>query len=275
MMDLGDLTENQQPLLIFGGSYSNLEATQALKKWADDNGFSPQQCICTGDIIAYCGNPVETTDLIYQWGVHCIQGNVEQSLADKSDDCGCGFESGTVCDILSKGWFAFADSAIQQAHRDWFKSIPDSLEFKYANRNIKIVHGAVSNVSRFMFESQPDRNFLQEFDLCNADIIISGHSGIPFTKKISNKIWHNSGALGMPANDGTPRVWFSIVSIDSENQINFSHHSLDYEFEITQQTMLQNQLNQGYDQAISSGLWPSMDVLPEIEKSKQGQALIF
>ncbi len=279
-----DLGKIQTPLLIFGGCYSNLQATQALQTWAQDNNFKPEQCICTGDMVAYCGNPFETVELIRDWGVHCIQGNVEQSLATKADDCGCGFTEGSVCDTLSRGWYPFADNAVSQNQRDWFKALPEHLQFSIAEKSIQVVHGAGSDVSRFMFASQPDSDFLDEFALLEssnntennteADIIIAGHSGLPFTKHISNnnhknKQWHNSGALGMPANDGTQDVWFSVLNV-IDGEIQFSHHRLEYDVESTIQQMLKNNLTQGYHEALKTGLWPSMDVLPEIEKRQQG-----
>ena len=270
-----NLGKVEAPLLIFGGCYSNLQATQALQTWAEENKFKPQQCICTGDIVAYCGNPYETVELIRDWGVHCIQGNVEQSLAIQAGDCGCGFEEGSVCDTLSRGWYPIADKAITQTQRDWFSSLPEQLKFTIAGQSIQVVHGAASDINRFMFASQPESDFLDEFTLLDADqkietdVIIAGHSGLPFTKFVGNKQWHNSGALGMPANDGTQDVWFSVLeSVD--NELKFSHHRLEYGVESAFQQMLKNNLTQGYHQALKTGLWPSMDVLPDFEKLQQG-----
>ena len=105
-------------------------------------------------------------------------------------------------------------------------------------------------------------------------MIIAGHSGLPFTKHVGNnhgsqKQWHNSGALGMPANDGTQDVWFSVLeSVD--NELKFTHHRLKYDVESAHLQMLKSNLTQGYHQALKTGLWPSMDVLPEIEKLQRG-----
>ena len=41
------------PVLVFGGCYSNLQATEALLAEARRRGFSASQMICTGDMIAY------------------------------------------------------------------------------------------------------------------------------------------------------------------------------------------------------------------------------
>ena len=199
MNKIRTLNIEESPLLIFGGCYSNLQATQAMRSWAEKNDFLPEQCICTGDIIAYCGNPYETVELIRDWGVNCIQGNVEQSLADKADDCGCGFEEGSTCDTLSRGWYPTADAKISQGQREWFRQLPEQLELSIGGKLIQVVHGAASDINRFMFGSQEDGDFLNEFALLNVaketdsnfhsevDVVIAGHSGLPFTKHIDSK----------------------------------------------------------------------------------------
>ncbi len=53
-LDLGCLTG---PVLVFGGPYSNLAATQAMRQQAEDLAIPPNRVICTGDLIAYCAEP--------------------------------------------------------------------------------------------------------------------------------------------------------------------------------------------------------------------------
>ncbi|MGC9271648.1 MAG: radical SAM protein, partial [Acidiphilium sp.] len=45
------------PVLIFGGNYSNLQASIALLDAARAHGIAPDHIICTGDIIAYGADP--------------------------------------------------------------------------------------------------------------------------------------------------------------------------------------------------------------------------
>lgn len=251
--NLLSISIKQQPLLIFGGCYSNLQATIAIRDWAEQHGFLPEQCICTGDIVAYCANPLETAELVRSWGVHCIQGNVEQSLAKQTDDCGCGFEQGTVCDVLSKGWYPYSQSMMNQDILQWFDSLPAQLFFEFGEQKVQIVHGAPSDVSQFMYASESNEKFLTEFELSDADVVVAGHSGLPFTKTLENKVWHNSGAIGMPANDGTDRVWFSVLNQESD-KLTFTHHALQYDTESAYQAMVKNDLTQGYHEALKTGL---------------------
>jgi hypothetical protein len=61
--------------LIFGGTYSNLQATEALLAEARRLGVPRERIICTGDVAAYCGDPYATTELVRDAGIHVVMGN--------------------------------------------------------------------------------------------------------------------------------------------------------------------------------------------------------
>ena len=103
------------PVLVFGGPYSNLRALAALRQRADELGIPASHCICTGDVVAYCAEPEETTAAIRDWGCHVIAGNCEEQLAAAAHDCACGFEEGSECDRLAKGWYPFANARMSAA----------------------------------------------------------------------------------------------------------------------------------------------------------------
>lgn len=267
IVDLGDI---QKPVLIFGGTYSNLQATQALKNAAEHYNIPPERCICTGDIVAYCGQPNETVALIREWGVHCLLGNCEESFADNSDDCGCGFDDGSQCDLLSGQWFSFSNQRLSKSDRAWFSTFPRYIRFHINGISSMVVHGSASSINQFIFSSSKNTVFLKEFSLTDTDLILGGHSGIPFTKRIDDQTWHNTGAVGMPANDGETHTWFSIIA-PTENGIKIDNRALHYPHHETFQIMQQEGLANGYADCLLSGLWPSTDILPEIEKEKTGK----
>lgn len=266
-----------KPLLIFGGPYSNLQAVEALQLAAKAQNIAPHNVICTGDIIAYCGQPVEATDAIREWGIHVLMGNCEESFATSADDCGCGFGDGSQCDLLSVEWFRFANNRVRDDQRQWFAHLPRRMVLTMAGHSIEVAHGSPSRINRFMYASQSDADFIEEFDSTHADIIVAGHSGIPFSRTIRNhqggqKLWHNTGAIGMPANDGSARTWYSII-YPEKNSVRIETQALEYDAVKAAQIMRDVGLNNGYADCLQNGLWPSLDVLPAKEKQQQGQLL--
>jgi predicted phosphodiesterase len=269
--NLGNLTK---PLLVFGGPYSNLQATTALFEQAAGMGIPAEQIICTGDVVAYCAAPVETTDLIRQSGIHVVQGNCEVSLGEDADNCGCGFDEGSTCDRLSAQWFDYARQQLDPASAKWMADLPAQIRFEMTGRTFAVVHGAPSAINRFVFPSTDAGEKQREILSTGCDGVIGGHSGLPFTQEIDGLLWHNAGVIGLPANDGTPRTWFSLIRPEADG-IRIEHHTLDYDADAAARDMRLAGLAEEYARTLTSGLWDNCDILPQTEARAQGKSLFL
>ncbi|WP_034886748.1 metallophosphoesterase family protein [Gillisia sp. Hel_I_29] len=260
-------------LLLFGGVYSNLQALEKLISIAKSEGIPSDNCICTGDIIGYCAQPQQTIQLFKDWGARAIAGNVEVQLAEDKDDCGCDFREGSRCDNFSQLWYPFAKAHLEKDSIEFVRAIPRNLSFTYADKKVTVVHGSYSNISEFIFKSTPKQVKSNVFEETNSDIIIAGHCGLPFNEKIGDKLWINPGVIGMPANDGTPRVWYAILDENASPML--SHHSFNYEHELANELMLKNGLPQEYANTILTGIWDNTEILPKAESELQGIEIEF
>ena len=84
-----------------------------------------------------------------------------------------------------------------------------------------VVHGSYFNISEFIFKSSPWAVKEPNFTETNADLVISGHCGLPFSETHDNKTWINPGVIGMPANNGNTAVWYAILEeVNGEIKIN-------------------------------------------------------
>jgi len=270
-----DLGEFDQPVLIFGGCYSNLAATETLRWRAAELGIPADRVICSGDVVAYCGEPENTVTLVREWGVPVLQGNCEESLGQGMDDCGCGFNKDSQCDLLSVQWYRYATEQLSKESCDWMTKLPTRIRFNMAGRACVMVHGSVLSMNEFVFASTLGKTKLNQITEAEADIVIAGHSGIPFGQILgdSGSAWLNSGVVGMPANDGTPDGWYMLMRPE-DGRIRVSWHRLKYPYQQTQQSMLAAGLDSPYVAALEKGIWPSDDILPEAEKASTGSRLL-
>lgn len=260
------------PALIFGGNYSNLEATRAVLAQARRLGIRPGNVVCTGDVIAYCADPLATVEVMRRAGVHVVMGNCEESLGQGSDGCGCGFEAGSSCDLLAAEWYAFASRMLDDDARAWMRTLPRRLDLEIAGRRLAVIHGGAQRINRYIFASTPPDIKREEIELTGCDGVLGGHCGLPFTEIVAGRLWHNAGAIGMPANDGTPRTWYSTI-VPGHGALRIEHHALDYDFAAAARKMRQAGLSERYALALQTGLWPSCDMLPAPERAQRGQAL--
>lgn len=266
------------PVLVFGGPYGNLEATRALRDAAQRLDIPAERVICTGDVVAYGADPQAVVDLVRGWGCAVVMGNCEESLAADAADCGCNFTEGSTCAALSAQWFEATRRDLDADAKHWMGALPRAINFTLGGRRLTAVHGGASQINKWVFASTPAADKLAEIALTGSDGVVGGHCGLPFTEIIATpdapegRLWHNSGALGLPANDGTPQVWFSVLT-PTRDGIAIMHRPLDYDHAAAAAKMRTRGYPPEYADSLGTGLWPSCDILPPAERAVRGRAV--
>ncbi|MBU2020498.1 MAG: metallophosphatase family protein [Bacteroidetes bacterium] len=263
---------NSSKLLIFGGVYSNLQALEAVQEFARTNHFSKEEIICTGDIVAYCAQPEECVKSIVDWGIHSISGNVEIQLCTGSDDCGCNFNDGSRCDLFSRQWFPFAKENLSEQSIQWMSQLPEFLSFDFSGKRFAVIHGTVNETAGYIFESTPWKEKQAILDQLNAEVVLAGHCGLPFVSQNEGLAWLNAGVIGMPANDGTDRVWCMTLE-ESLESIKVQFHTLEYDTHEASARMRENKLPAEYAKTLLTGTWDSNEILPKQEAEAQGKRI--
>ena len=244
-----------------------------MRAQADGYGIPPQRVFCSGDLVAYCAEPEQTVAEIRDWGIGVVMGNCEESLAAQAPDCGCGFESGSACALLSDHWYAFASERVSNDTRRWMQQLPRAIRLRVDGRRVLLTHGTPSTINRFVFASSAAAEKAAELEASGVDIVIGGHSGIPFGERVGKGYWLNTGVIGMPANDGSRDGWYLLLTAEGST-LRATWKRLVYDWRQSRQAMLEAGLDNGYAQALQTGRWPSMDVLPAAERSRQGKRLL-
>ena len=76
----------------------------------------------------------------------------------------------------------------------------------------------------------------------------------------------------MPANDGTPRGWYSLIH-EREAGLEIEIRALRYEYKAAIHAMRANGLNNAYAEALETGVWPGMDGVPEPDRAGRDRPL--
>ena len=195
-------------------------------------------------------------------GCRVVAGNCEIQLGADAPGCGCGFEDGSACDLLSVGWYGPASAALSVRDRAWMAALPDSVCFTHDSARYAVVHGGATDVARFIFANAPDSVFAQEWGAVEAmvgpvDHIIAGHCGVPFIRETVKGRWVNAGVIGMPPHDGECATRYAVLT-GGDVEI----RKLEYDAKGAAADMAVAGLPDPNRLALLSGYWPSEDVLP-------------
>ena len=265
----------QGRILVFGGVYSNLQSLQALQKYANEHNYKAENIFCTGDILGYCAQPTECIQLIKNWNIHVIAGNVELQIRNDEDNCGCDFNNGGRCDLFSRNWYSYTQSKIDTQAKEWLHSLPASIEFTLGKQKVSVVHGSWFHTAEYIFKSTDWSKKLENFTATKSNIILAGHCGLPFADVQDEMYWLNAGVIGMPANDGNTNVWFLTMEDNGDTQALYQFHQLEYEYKIAADLMKQNGLPVSYANTLLTGIWDNCEILPEQEAMAQGKEIIL
>jgi predicted phosphodiesterase len=258
--------------MVIGGPFSNLEATRAVLSEATRLAIPADRIVCTGDVVAYGADAAATVELVRNSVGHVVMGNCEESIAAGSADCGCGFPAGSTCERLSAAWFAHAARELNTDAQAWMGDLPRRIDIEIGGYRLAVIHGGVEIINRFIFASTAAAIKCEEIRKAGVDGVIGGHCGLPFTQAINGQLWHNAGAIGMPANDGTPRLWFSLLRAEVDG-IAIEHRALEYDHASAAAKIRHAGLPEEYAASLETGLWSSCDVLPSKEVHERGVAL--
>lgn len=263
-----DIGQLQGPVLVFGGVYSNFQALEELAAIAESLDIPAGNIICTGDVVGYCADPEACCQFMKEWGVHTIAGNVEIQMREGMLDCGCSFAEGSRCDMFSKAWYPYAQLHTSVDSIAWMEGLPAFLRFEYAGKRVAVLHGSRFETAEYIFASTPWAVKQRNFEALQADVILSGHSGLPFSEEQEGSFWLNAGVIGMPANDGTTRVWYMVL--DDTQGFAYRHASFEYDFDEAYVRMREKQLPIAYARTLETGLWDNNEILPAAETALQG-----
>ena len=199
-------------LAFFGGLYNNYLALEAAI--ADARRRGAGELYCLGDLGAFGPHPDRVFPLLREQGVTCIQGNYDHSVGNGLDDCRCGYTDPRDNHFAQLSYdYTFANTSA--ANREWLRTLPPSLRLEIDGVRLLLCHGSPRKTNEFLWESTTSTQFLDKLTAdYDAELILGTHTGLHWQRRLpSGRQFVNVGVLGRPENDGTPRVWYTLVRI--------------------------------------------------------------
>ncbi len=116
---------------------------------------------------------------------------------------------------------------------------------------IGMYHGSPERPHEFLFNTTSDRRFLELTSICEAEVIVFGHSHDPFYKKIGNRHFINPGSVGRMF-DGNPEASCAILEFTGRDLL-VHHHRIAYNIKKTVKQLRQASLPTIYEEMYRLG----------------------
>ena len=201
--------EAQTPIAVFGDIHANLPALEAVLADMDALGLEDRYCL--GDLVGYGTEPNAVVASIRQLSNPTIKGNYDHGIGNNSDDCGCAYRS-EQAEALGKQSIAWTNERTTADVKGFLRELPESLSLSIGQYSVRLVHGSPRRINEYVYEDRPDRSFERLLDEAGADILVCGHTHIPYHKVLpSGRHVINAGSVGKPK-DGDPRACYLVLA---------------------------------------------------------------
>jgi len=200
-------------IVIISDIHANMEAIEALPEVGD-------QLWVLGDLVNYGPNPVPVIDWVRRNATVVVRGNHDHAAATGEDPrCSAPFRE------MSRVMLAYTHARLRIDQREYLGSLPLASQQEVGGQSFFLCHAAPSHpLFRYITADSP--RWEQESEMTSADVVLTGHTHVPFIRRIGKRIVANPGSLGQPKT-GTPLASYAVWDGD------LHLHSYPYDYETT------------------------------------------
>lgn len=179
--------------------HSNLPALEATLEDIKSRGV--EDIYCLGDLVGYHCFPNEVIELLKKEGVISIKGNHDDAIVMEN------FDREREADFP----LYWNSDNLTEVNREYLSELPLNMTIEAEGVSIKIVHGSPASLIEYIREGSPEADqYITEMD---TDILICGHTHIPYIVKKNGKTLLNSGSVGKPK-FGKPEASYTLLTVD-------------------------------------------------------------
>jgi putative phosphoesterase len=199
-------------IAVFGDIHGNIEALKTAYSAAVSNNV--EKIYHLGDLGGYAPFVNEVVDFLMEHKIEGVQGNYDDAVANDKEHCGCRYEDPIQAEMATLS-FEWTKRHTSERSKNYMKSLPFEIAFEVEGRKVKIFHATPIKNNIYWSYDRDEDFFLHMARKADGDIMIYGHTHIPYRKDIDNKVFINAGSVGKPK-DGDTRTCVVLVEFLSD-----------------------------------------------------------
>jgi putative phosphoesterase len=210
-------------IAIFSDVHGNIHALDAVL--ADLDAQQPERVYCLGDLVGYGAFPNEVIDRIRARAIPTIIGNYDDGVGSERDECGCAYKEETDRELGQRS-LEWTKAHTTTENKTFLRGLLPQIRFEADGQRVLLVHGSPRKINEYLFEDRPVSSFERLAQGSNADVIMFGHTHVPYTKSAGGVLFVNVGSVGKPK-DGDPRACYALLDLASATPVHFRRVAYD------------------------------------------------
>jgi putative phosphoesterase len=203
---------------------------------------------CLGDLVGYMPFPNEVIELIRNKKIPAVQGNYDESVAEDLLVCGCDYKNPKDMELASKS-LLWTQQNTSLLNKEYLKSLPEMIELNIEGRHVLLVHGSPRKNNEYLYENSQE---LKDVAVsCKFDVLVCGHTHVPYYKVLNGKHIINAGSAGKPKHMN-PNATYAIADIE-KGSIKVEIIEVPYDYEKTAKAIEDSTLPDEFAELIRKG----------------------
>jgi protein phosphatase len=184
-------------ILIVSDIHANLEALQAVLAESHDELW------VLGDLVNYGPNPSEVVELIRSHASLVVQGNHDYAIGAGADPrCSEAFRE------MARAVQEYTEPLLGTDQTAFLRNLPRTAARTIDGYRFFLCH-ATPTEPLFQYCPAQPAQWAQEIEGLQADIVLAGHTHLPFTMNLEKLRIVNPGSVGQPKH-GAPRACYAL-----------------------------------------------------------------
>lgn len=193
---------------VIGDIHSNIFALEGVLK--DIAAKNVDFIVSTGDLVGYLPFPNEVIEMIREYGILAVQGNHDKHISMHQKIQDAEIESMSDDEIQNSASAIFTSWKITEENKRYLKNLPEKLTLDCNGLKVLIVHGSPRRIDEYLYEET--QNLSEVAQTVEEDIIVCGHTHIPYTMRVVDKQFINAGSVGKPKH-GNSKSTYVVIEI--------------------------------------------------------------
>lgn len=181
--------------------------------------------VCTGDLVGYGTRPNEVIETLRKEKILTIMGNYDEAIGNFKIICGCDYPDPKDAEKAGLSMH-FTGQETTQENKVYLRNLPKEAVFTFNNKTIRFVHGSTRLINEYLKENSKESDEVMS-ELAE-DILVCGHTHIPYAKYYGEKLLVNAGSVGKPKTN-RPDANYVIIDIKNEDELAKTPSSVEVE----------------------------------------------
>lgn len=182
--------------------------------------------VCTGDLVGYATRPNEVIETLRREKILTIMGNYDEAIGNFKIICGCDYPDPKDAEKAGMSMH-FTGQETTPENKAYLRNLPKEATITFNNKTIKFVHGSTRIINEYLKENSKEAE--EVMGELVEDILVCGHTHIPYAKYYGDKLLVNAGSVGKPKTN-KPDANYVIMDIqDSTVEIEIIEVPYDFD----------------------------------------------